>query len=297
MKAKNALKAVLALAFAFVMVAALAGCGGQSAEESTSASESGSSAATSEDKTIVVGASPSPHAEILAAAEDVLAEEGWTLEIVEYSDYIQPNVALESGDLDANYFQHIPYLNSVLKDHAGDKDYDFVSAGAIHIEPIGIYSKKYKSLKDLPEGGKIIMRDAVSEEGRILSIFEKEGVIKLKPGIDKVTARISDIVENPKKLKFTPNVEASLLPQMYNNNEGDAVVINANYAIDAGLDPVHDPIAVESGENNPYANIITVHRGDEKKKDIVALVNVLHSKEIQDWIRTKYKGAVIPVNN
>ena len=109
--------------------------------------------------------------------------------------------------------------------------------------------------------------------------------------------RISDIVENPKKLQFTPNVEASLLPQMYNNDEGAAVVINANYAIDAGLDPVHDPIAVESGENNPYANIITVHRGDEKKKDIVALVNVLHSKEIQDWIRTKYKGAVIPVNN
>ena len=131
----------------------------------------------------------------------------------------------------------------------------------------------------------------------LFSIFEKEGVIKLKPGIDKVTARISDIVENPKKLQFTPNVEASLLPQMYNNDEGAAVVINANYAIDAGLDPVHDPIAVESGENNPYANIITVHRGDEKKKDIVALVNVLHSKEIQDWIRTKYKGAVIPVNN
>ena len=225
------------------------------------------------------------------------AKQGIDLEIKPFQDYILPNTALAGHDIDANYFQHIPYLNSVLKDHAGDKDYDFVSAGAIHIEPIGIYSKKYKSLKDLPEGGKIIMRDAVSEEGRILSIFEKEGVIKLKPGIDKVTARISDIVENPKKLKFTPNVEASLLPQMYNNNEGDAVVINANYAIDAGLDPVHDPIAVESGENNPYANIITVHRGDEKKKDIVALVNVLHSKEIQDWIRTKYKGAVIPVNN
>ncbi len=141
------------------------------------------------------------------------------------------------------------------------------------------------------------MRDAVAEEGRILSIFEKEGVIKLKPGVDKVSARISDVVENPKKLQFLPNVEGSLLPQMYNNDEGDAVVINANYAIDAGLDPVKDPIAVESGENNPYANIITVHKGDEKKKDIVALVDVLHSKEIQDWIRTKYKGAVIPVNN
>ncbi|OMO96852.1 DNA topoisomerase II, eukaryotic-type [Corchorus olitorius] len=189
--------------------------------------------------TLTVGASNTPHAEILEQAKPILAKQGIDLEIKPFQDYILPNTALAGHDIDANYFQHIPYLNSVLKDHAGDKDYDFVSAGAIHIEPIGIYSKKYKSLKDLPEGGKIIMRDAVSEEGRILSIFEKEGVIKLKPGIDKVTARISDIVENPKKLQFTPNVEASLLPQMYNNDEGAAVVINANYAIDAGLDPVH----------------------------------------------------------
>lgn len=130
----------------------------------------------------------------------------------------------------------------------------------------------------------------------VFSPSSKRGRDQAEAGIDKVTARISDIVENPKSCN-SPNVEASLLPQMYNNDEGAAVVINANYAIDAGLDPVHDPIAVESGENNPYANIITVHRGDEKKKDIVALVNVLHSKEIQDWIRTKYKGAVIPVNN
>ena len=225
--------------------------------------------------TLTVGASNVPHAEILEQAKPILAKQGIDLEIKPFQDYILPNTALAGREIDANYFQHIPYLNSVIKDHAGDKTYDFVSAGAIHIEPIGIYSKKVKSLKDLPEGGKVIMRDAVSEEGRILSIFEKEGVIKLKPGVDKVTARISDIVENPKKLKFLPNVDA----------------------IDAGLDPVKDPIAVESGENNPYANIITVHRGDEKKKDIVALVDVLHSKEIQDWIRTKYKGAVIPVNN
>ncbi|WP_312974384.1 MetQ/NlpA family ABC transporter substrate-binding protein [Atlantibacter sp.] len=247
--------------------------------------------------TLTVGASNVPHAEILEQAKPILAKQGIDLEIRPFQDYILPNTALASRDIDANYFQHIPYLNSVLKDHAGDKTYDFVSAGAIHIEPIGIYSKKYKSLKDLPENGRVIMRDAVAEEGRILSIFEKEGVIKLKPGVDKVAARINDVVENPKKLQFLPNVEGSLLPQMYNNDEGDAVVINANYAIDAGLDPVKDPIAVESGENNPYANIITVHKGDEKKKDIVALVEVLHSKEIQDWIRTKYKGAVIPVNN
>ena len=198
--------------------------------------------------TLTVGASNVPHAEILEQAKPILAKQGIDLEIRPFQDYILPNTALASRDIDANYFQHIPYLNSVLKDHADDKTYDFVSAGAIHIEPIGIYSKKYKSLKDLPEGGKVIMRDAVAEEGRILSIFEKEGVIKLKPGVDKVSARISDVVENPKKLQFLPNVEGSLLPQMYNNDEGDAVVINANYAIDAGLDPVKDPIAVESGE-------------------------------------------------
>ncbi|MGA9616304.1 MAG: MetQ/NlpA family ABC transporter substrate-binding protein, partial [Serratia proteamaculans] len=218
------------------------------------------------------------------------------LVIKPFQDYILPNTALASHDIDANYFQHVPYLNSVLKDHAGDKSYDFVSAGAIHIEPIGIYSKKYKSLKDLPDNGKIIMRDAVAEEGRILSIFEKEGVIKLKPGVSKVDARITDVVENPKHLKFLANVEGALLPQMYNNDEGDAVVINANYAIDAGLNPTKDPIAVESGENNPYANIITVHKADVNKPEIVALVKVLHSKAIQDFIRQKYQGAVIPVN-
>lgn len=187
-----------------------------------------------------------PHAEILEQAKPILAKQGIDLEIKPFEDYILPNTALAGREIDANYFQHIPYLNSVLKDHANDKTYDFVSAGAIHIEPIGIYSKKVKSLKDLPEGGKVIMRDAVSEEGRILSIFEKEGVIKLKPGVDKVSARISDIVENPKKLQFLPNVEAALLPQMYNNDEGDAVVINANYAIDAGLDPVHDQLQLKA---------------------------------------------------
>ncbi len=245
---------------------------------------------------LVVGASNVPHAEILEQAKPILAKEGIDLDIKRFQDYILPNTALASRDIEANYFQHIPYLNSVLKDHAGDKTYDFVSAGAIHIEPIGIYSKKYKSLKDLPDNGKIIMRDAVAEEGRILSIFEKAGVITLKPGVSKVDARISDVVENPKHLKFQANVEGALLPQIYNNNEGDAVVINANYAIDAGLNPTKDPIAVESGEDNPYANIITVHKNDVNKPEIKALVNVLHSKEIQDFIREKYQGAVIPVN-
>ncbi|EHD21064.1 NLPA lipoprotein [Brenneria sp. EniD312] len=248
------------------------------------------------DTKLVVGASNVPHAEILEQAKPILAKEGIDLQIQRFQDYILPNTALASRDIDANYFQHVPYLESVLKDHAGDKSYDFVNAGAIHIEPIGIYSKKHKSLQDLPENGKLILGDAVAEEGRILSIFEKAGVIKLKPEVKRVDARISDIVENPKKLQFLPSVERGLLPQVYANNEGDAVVINANYAIDAGLNPTKDPIAVESGEDNPYANIITVRRGDENKPEIKALVKVLHSKEIQDFIKQKYAGAVIPVN-
>lgn len=245
---------------------------------------------------LVVGASNVPHAEILEQAKPILAKEGIELDIRRFQDYILPNTALAGRDIDANYFQHVPYLESVLKDNAQDKSYDLVNAGAIHIEPIGIYSKKHKSLQELPENGRIILGNAVAEEGRILSIFEREGVIKLKPGVNKVAARISDIVDNPKKLQFLPSVERPLLPQVYNNNEGDAVVINANYAIDAGLNPIKDPIAVESGEDNPYANIITVRRGDENKPEIVALVKVLHSKEIQDFIREKYQGAVIPVN-
>ena len=171
MKAKNALKAVLALAFAFVMVAALAGCGGQSAEESTSASESGSSAATSEDKTIVVGASPSPHAEILAAAEDVLAEEGWTLEIVEYSDYIQPNVALESGDLDANYFQH----NQYLENYNAENGTDLVNAGNIHFEPMTLYAGKTASVDELPDGAQIAVPSDASNEARALLVLQEQG--------------------------------------------------------------------------------------------------------------------------
>ena len=205
-------------------------------------------------------------------------------------DYILPNKALAGKEIDANYFQHIPYLEEEITDNG----YDFVNAGGVHIEPIGIYSKKYKSLDEIPEGGLIIMRDAVSDEGRILSIFQEHGLIKLKEGVSKTKATINDIVENPKKLVFQPNIEAALLPQVFNNGEGDAVVINANYALDAGLDPVNDPIVVESSKDNPYVNILTVRTGDEKREDIKALVEVLHSKEIQDFITDTYKGAVLP---
>ncbi|MEW4285643.1 MetQ/NlpA family ABC transporter substrate-binding protein [Priestia koreensis] len=274
-------KWITGLAASSLLVLGLAGCG-----------TSNDSASSDNDK-LVVSASNVPHAEILEEAKPILKKKGIDLEIEVAQDYIIPNKALATKRVDANYFQHVPYLNSVLKDNPS---YKFVSAGAIHVEPIGIYSKKYKSLKDLPQGGTVVMRDAVSEQGRILSIFEQQGVIKLKKGVDKVDAQIKDIVDNPKKLKFKANVEAGLLPQVYKNDQGDAVVINANYALDAGLDPVKDPIAVESTKDNPYANIITVRKGDENKKKIKELVTVLQSKEIKDFIKEKYKGAVLPVS-
>lgn len=271
------MKKWISLLVAAVVVLALAACGkSESAEEKTNK--------------LVVGASNVPHAEILEKAKPILKEKGIELEIVTFQDYVLPNKALADKELDANYFQHIPYLEAQMKEHG----YDFVNAGGIHIEPIGVYSKKYKSLEELPNGAKIIMSNSVADHGRILSMLEEKGLIKLKEGVDKTKATVDDIVENPKNLVFEADIEAGLLPQVYKNNEGDAVLINANYALDAGLDPAKDPIAVESPENNPYVNIIAVRKGDEKRKEIQTLVEVLQSKEIQDFILQKYNGAVIP---
>jgi D-methionine transport system substrate-binding protein len=268
--------------FAMALLLALAACGGNN----NAANDSKEGKLTK----LVVGASNVPHAEILEKAKPILKEKGIDLKIVTFQDYVLPNKALADKEIDANYFQHIPYLESQKKEYG----YDFVNAGGIHIEPIGIYSKKYKSLEELPDGATIIMSNSVADHGRILSMLQEKGLIKLKDGVDKTKATVKDIVENPKHLKFKTDVDAGLLPQIYKNGEGDAVVINANYALDAGLDPAKDPIAVESPKNNPYVNIIAVRKGDENRKEIKTLVEVLHSKEIQDFIKKKYHGAVIP---
>lgn len=273
------------LALSFVLL--LAACG-TSEEKSDGGGETTETAETTE---LVVGASNVPHAEILEEASALLEEKGIELKIETFQDYVLPNKALASKELDANYFQHIPYLTSQIKENG----YDFVNAGGIHIEPIGVYSKKYKDLNELPEGAQLIMSNSVADHGRLLSLLEAEGLIKLKEGIDKTTATTEDVVENPKNLKFDTNYEAALLPQIYNNGEGDAVLINSNYAIDAGLNPLEDSIAIENSES-PYVNVIAVRKGDENKEAIKALVEVLRSKEIQDFILEKYEGAVVPVS-
>jgi D-methionine transport system substrate-binding protein len=278
------MKKWLSVVLTLVVALVLAACG--STEEKSDGADK-----KEEPKALVVGASNVPHAEILEEAKPLLEEKGIELEIVPFQDYVLPNQALESKDLDANYFQHIPYLNAQIEENG----YDFINAGGIHIEPIGVYSKKYKNLDELPKGAKIIVSSSVADHGRVLSLLEKQGLIKLKEGVDKTKATVEDIVENTKELEFDAEYEASLLPQIYNNDEGDAVLINSNYAIDAGLNPLEDSIAIEEGDS-PYVNVIAARKGDENSEAIKALVEVLRSKEIQDFILEKYEGAVVPVS-
>ncbi|MDN7243569.1 MetQ/NlpA family ABC transporter substrate-binding protein [Planococcus sp. N028] len=250
----------------------------------------GSGSGSEESNTLKIGASNVPHAEILEQAKPLLEEQGVELQIETYQDYVLPNQDLESGEIDANYFQHVPYLESQKKDFG----YDFVDAGGIHIEPIGVYSKKYSTLDELPEGATILMSNSVADHGRILSMLEAEGLIKLADGVDKTAAEVSDVVENPKNIEFDANYEAALLVQMYESGEGDAVLINSNYAIDAGLNPLEDSIALESSDS-PYVNIIAVRAGDENKENVKKLVEVLKSKEIQDFMLEEWGGSVVPV--
>ncbi len=282
------MKKLLAGLFLSILVLALAACGTDKKEDSNSASDDQSD--SKENVTLKVGASNTPHAVILDKAKPILAKEGIDLEIETYTDYVLPNQDLDTEEIDANYFQHIPYLELQIKDNG----YDFVNAGGVHIEPIGIYSKKYKSLEDLPEGATILLSNSVSDHGRMLSLLEAKGLIKLKEGIDKTAAELKDIEENPKNFKFDANTAPEMLVQMYENDEGDAVLINSNFAIDNGLNPIEDAISLEDKES-PYVNIIAVRKGDETKPEIKKLLEVLTSKEIQDFILEEWKGAVVPV--
>ncbi|MBO0602206.1 methionine ABC transporter substrate-binding protein [Sporosarcina sp. E16_3] len=277
-----------------VLVLALAACGTgtKNASDSNNVSKEDNNDSNGEKELtkLVVGASNTPHSIILEQAKPLLEEKGYDLQIETYQDYVLPNKDLESGDLDANYFQHIPYLELQIKD-AG---YDFVNAGGIHIEPIGVYSKKYKSLDELPNGATILMSSSVSDHGRVLAMLESKGLIKLDESIDKTAAELNDIVENPKNIKFDANYEPGLMPQLYANDEGDALLINSNFAIDAGLNPIEDSIAIEDADS-PYVNIIAVRKGDEDKESIKALIEVLKTKEIQDFIIKEWGGTVVPV--
>lgn len=275
---KKVFALIAALAFSAL---ALAGCGSQQ-----SASSGASSAASSGAKTLKVGATAVPHAEILEAAKPLLEKEGITLEIVEFNDYVQPNLALNDKELDANFFQHEPYLKNFMDEH---KEVKLKNAAGIHIEPMGVYSKKIKKLDELKDGATIAIPNDPTNGGRSLLLLEKAGIIKLKEGVGE-KATVGDIAENKKNIKFQ-EVEAAQVPRTL--DDVDAAVINSNFAMQVNLDPTKDAMFIEDS-TSPYVNIIAVRDGDENRPEIQALIKVLHSDEIKQFITEKYKGAVVP---
>lgn len=271
----------------------LAGCGAGNANDSSKGSaDSADSAAngTEETSKLIVGASNVPHAEILEFAKPILKEEGIDLEIITYNDYVLPNVALEEGDIDANYFQHTPYFDDKVEENG----FDFVNLGGIHIEPLGAYSKRHESLKNLPDGAKILVSSNSPDYGRVLGILQEEGLVKVKEGVDLTKASFEDIAENLRNLVFETEFDPALMPTLLEEDEGDVVFINSNFAVDHDLNPTKDAIALESS-SSPYANIIAARTEDKDNPLIKKLIEVLLSKETQDFITDTWDGSVVPV--
>ncbi|MDD6920621.1 MAG: MetQ/NlpA family ABC transporter substrate-binding protein [Eubacteriales bacterium] len=244
-----------------------------------------------DDKTIKVGASPSPHAEILKAAKDELEKEGYKLEIVEFQDYVQPNIALDEGEIDANYFQHKPYLDEFNK----EKGTKITSIAGIHYEPLGIYKGSAKTLDAIPVGAKVAVPNDPSNEARALLLLQDNGLIKLKDGAG-LTATKQDIVSNPKKLEIL-ELEAAAIPKGLSDTA--VSVINGNYALGAKLTSA-DAIAYEKADSEAaqkYVNILVVKEGKEDTAKIKALKKALQSDAIKKFIEDTYKGAVLPLFN
>lgn len=238
-------------------------------------------------KVLKVGATPEPHASMLNLIVDDMAKAGYTLEVIEFTDYVTPNRALEDGQIDANFFQHIPYLEDQNAEHG----YHLANAGGIHIEPIALYSKKVSSLSELADGASIAIPNDATNEGRALLLLQSAGLIKLNAEAG-ITATPLDITENKKNLKFN-EIEAASLPRVL--SDVDAAVINGNYAIPAGLSAKKDGLFVE-GADSPYVNIITVKAGNENDPRVKALVEALKSDEIKDYVNKTYpNGEVVLV--
>ena len=258
----------------------------------TNNSQTNNSDSANSEKPVVlkVGASVTPHAEILAVVKDILAEQNIELKIVEFTDYIQPNINVENGELDANYFQHKPYLDQFNKDNGTH----LVSVAAIHYEPFGIYAGKTASLEDLKEGAVIAVPNDGTNEARALLLLEAQGLIKLKKDVG-FTATILDIEENPKKLVIKELEAAQLTLSL---QDVDLAVINGNYAIQAGLNATKDALAIEdknSAAAQTYANIICVKEGNENNPAILALIEALKSEKVKKFMEETYEGAVVPV--
>ena len=234
---------------------------------------------------IKIGVSPGEHAEILEQVAPIAAAKGLNLDIVEFSDYVVPNTALADGDLQANSFQHLPYLENQIK----DRGYDLVVVAKTITTPMGVYSSKLKSLGELADGATVAIPNDPTNGGRALLVLAEQGLITVNPDAGLVPTPL-DITGNPKNLEFA-ELDAAQLPRAL--QDADAAVINTNYALDAGLSPKNDAIAMEKADS-PYANVIVVRAGDEGQPWVKTLVEAYHSPEIKSFIETKYEGAVIP---
>ena len=277
-------KKFLSLALALVLSLSLAACGSKKGE-APAAAPAETPTETTEPVVLNVAASSTPHAEILEQVVDVLAEQGLDLQSHEYGDYVVPNTAVEEGEEDANYFQHIPYLES-FNEKEGTH---LVSVGGIHIEPMGVYAGKTASLEELPDGAEIAIPNDPTNEGRALLLLEAQGLIKLADS-SNLEATPNDIVENPKNLTFK-ELEAAMIPNAV--DEVDLSVINVNYALEAGFNPTEDALAIEDADS-PYVNIVAVKEGNENNPAILALVDALQSDAVRDFINDTYGGAAVP---
>ncbi|WP_250450171.1 MetQ/NlpA family lipoprotein [Caballeronia sp. ATUFL_M2_KS44] len=244
--------------------------------------------AHADDKVIKVGTISGPDAQIWQVVQKVAKREGLNVKVIEFNDYVQPNAALDAGDLDANSFQHQPYLDSQIK----QRGYKIVNAGLTYISPLGVYSKKLKSLKDLPQGAKVAVPNDPSNENRALLLLQSQGVIKLKAGAgtNGNNATPLDVADNPKKIKLV-ELDAAQLPRTL--ADVDAAAINTNFALAAGLQPTKDAIALED-VHSPYANLIAVRAKDKDQPWVKKLVAAYQSEDVRQFLKSEFKGSVVP---
>ncbi|WP_425803535.1 MetQ/NlpA family ABC transporter substrate-binding protein [Desulfitobacterium sp. Sab5] len=273
--------AILVLGSLVSLSLLVTGCGSSAANNTAS---TGNAAKTT---VIKVGASPKPHAEILEHIKPELAKEGIDLQIKVYNDYVLPNTALDAGEIDANFFQHQPYLDTFIK----ERGLKLVSLGQVHLEPMGLYSKKVTKLDDFKNGDTIAIPNDPSNGGRALALLEKAGLIKLKDGVG-VKATVQDIVTNDKQLKIT-TIDAAQLPRVLTDPKTAGAVINTNFALEGGLNP-KDALTIEDGKNNPYANILVVKESRKDDPNLQKLMKALNTPDVKKFIEDNYKGSVVP---
>lgn len=267
---------VLAAAALVTAAAFVSGCGSNAPAGGTEITKN---------TVVTVAATPVPHSEILNEIKPLLAKEGIDLKIIEFTDYVKPNLALADKEVDATFHQHLPFLEKFNAEH----NTNLVSAGNVHIEPMGVYSHKTKALSDLPLKAKVAIPNDPSNGGRALLILQAAGLIKLKDG-GTVSSTVQDITDNPKQLQFS-ELDAAQVPRAI--DDVDIAVINTNFALEAGLNPLKDSLFLEA-KDSPYANILAIRAGDESRPEIQKLLKALQSPEVKKFIEDKYKGAILP---